>query len=113
MTPVHAGLITEDEVKKLKESPKTITLVETLEGRKIPTPPLTLRSGYLATYTIQDARPFGRRIELLSVFRDPVPDPADAEHIAKAILGTGFKLFGLITNAYRFYKIIESKGDNA
>lgn len=108
MKPVHAGLITEDEIKTLKESPKTITLVDTLEGRKIPTPPLNLRSGYLVTYTIQDARPLGRRIELLSVYRDkPVPDPADSEHIAKAILGTEFKRFGLITNAYRFYKIIE------
>ncbi len=102
-------LITEDEIENLKKDPVTVTIADLLNEQIRSILPLKLRSGYQVIYSVQDVRPDGRRFELLSVYRKaPVPDPADSEHIAKAVLGPGYKQLGLITGAYRFYKIIDS-----
>lgn len=86
-------LITEAEIKTLRENAKTITLEDALRGPRVKVTPQILASGYKVSLTMNDPGT-GRIIEHVSIY-DPAgrTDPADAERIAKAVLGEGYILF--------------------
>lgn len=90
-------LITAEEIVELSARTKRITMKEalrqTMEGGAVPVKPLELKSGYLASYTIIDNLP-NSQLEVFSVgARGKQVDPADAERLAKAILGE-YQLLG-------------------
>ena len=83
-------LITPEEIVALRNRAKTITmqlaLRATMEGTGVVVTPMELGSGYCVSYTIIDNSP--NQLELFSVgARDKSADPADAAHLAKAVLG--------------------------
>ncbi len=83
-------LITAEEIIELRARAKRVTmkeaLRESLEGRAT-VAPMNLKSGYWVSYTIIDNLP-NSQIEVLSVgARNKAVDPADAERLAKAVLG--------------------------
>ncbi len=84
-------LITLDEIVKLRGSARRVTMKEalrqTMEGEIVKVTPTELKSGYFASYTIIDNLPHPQ-IEVFSVgARGKAVDPADAERLAKAVLG--------------------------
>ncbi len=101
-------LITEAEIETLRANAKTITLEDALRGRRVEVKPLILASGYEAIMTMNDAGT-GRVIEHVSVYdRSGRTDPADAERIARAVLGEGYRVWGdgkLLKENKHFIKI--------
>lgn len=84
------GLITSKEIEQLRARAKRITmqdaLRETMEGNAF-VKPINLSSGYYVSYTIIDNSP-QPQIEVFSVgARGKTVDPADAERLARAVLG--------------------------
>ena len=87
-------LITEDEIKIVRANAKTITLEEALRGPRIEVKPLIIASGYKVSMTMNDSGT-NRIIEHVSVYNSSGrTDPADAEIIAKAVLGEGYMVWG-------------------
>ena len=84
------NLITPEEIKTLRAGAKTITpemVMEYMAERKvIPVNPIILKSGYYISMTIDMLK--GRAVEHISISKiSETTDPADAEIIAKAVIG--------------------------
>ncbi len=98
-------LITEAEIKTLRANAKTVR-----GGDIVYVKPLELASGYRVSMTNDDAGT-GRTFEHVSVYNPSGrTDPADAERIARAVLGEGYSLFGggvILTENKHFIKIKE------
>lgn len=108
------NLITPEEIKTLRAGAKTITpemvMEAVAEGKIIPIVPIKLNIGYLASMTIDKLD--GRTAEHLSISRqEGRTDPADAEIIAKSVIGEGWIMKGsaLNRNVIHFIKIVEDK----
>lgn len=103
-------LITPDEIKILRDGAITITLdgiIDAAEQNKlISVEPIKLKSGYLVSMTFNKL--LGRTAEHVSVSKNGGTDPADAEIIAKAIIGDGCTVRkGLFNkNIIHFIKIL-------
>jgi hypothetical protein len=83
-------LITSQEIKTLRAGAKTISIAMVIEavekGEIIPVTPLKLRSGYRVGMTFDEMD--GMVFEHISVSsQEGQTDPADAEIIAKAVIG--------------------------
>lgn len=92
-------LITADEVEALRARAKTITMKEglhlTMQDGFVPVIPMNLKSGYCVSLTMIDPSTGRDPIEVFSVGAcKSQPDPADAEHLAKAVLGEGCVFLG-------------------
>ena len=84
-------LISGEEIKALKANACTITLQDAMEMRIKIIIPMDLKSGYGASYSLVESSGGKAPIEILSVgSRNGVPDPADSERIALAVLGEGY-----------------------
>ena len=102
------NLITEAEIKTVRANAKTISFKDALKGSRIEVKPLIIASGYKVSMSM-DAAGTGRVIEHVSVY-DPSgrTDPADAERIAAAVLGEGYRVWGdgeLLRENKHFIKI--------
>jgi hypothetical protein len=87
---MSSDLITLEEIKTLRAGAITITLKMVMdyvvERKVIPVIPIILKSGYCVSMTIDMLR--GRAVEHISISRmGEITDPADAEIIAKAVVG--------------------------
>ncbi|MGB8217349.1 MAG: hypothetical protein WCE94_08610 [Candidatus Methanoperedens sp.] len=106
-------LITPDEIKTLRSSAKVITLemvdlfLQDSPVQILPEP-IHLKSGYMVQMSKDTVA--NMVVEHISIYRqDGKTDPADAEHIANAILGEGRSSMPsmLDTNALHFLKLIK------
>lgn len=104
-------LITPEEIKTLRDGAKTITyqtLIDALaKGKVVPVVPLKLKSGYQISMTLDKIPPF--TAEHISVYNpDGRTDPADAEIIARAVIGECTAREGMINiNNIHFIKILD------
>ena len=94
-------LITQEEIDHVKANAVTIDQIAFLNGGK-PFPPIIkpyyIKSGYGISYSV-DILPDFPPINHLSVgHNNGNPDPADAEQIAKRILGSTYIVFGTLYN---------------
>lgn len=98
-------LITAEEIKTLRTTAQARTLKITCmqdivnlvtSGKLAVVIPMPLKSGYCASFSVMEADK-GGKIELLSVGSSGAPDAADAESIARAVLGTDYKYLGNFT----------------
>ncbi len=97
----QSALITGEEIKALRARAKKITtkdaLRASLEGRFVLVIPMDLKSGYCVSYTIIENPP-SSQLEVFSVGANGKPvDPADAELLAKAVLGEYHVLGNLLS----------------
>ncbi len=108
-----SDLITPEEIKMLRAGAKTITpemMMEAVLNRKlIPVIPIKLHSGYLISMTIDKS--ISKIFEQVSVSRSGgYTDPADAEIIAKAVIGECEMMGSVLNkNVIHFIKIVEEK----
>lgn len=108
-------MLTEAEIKKIKEGVVIITLEDVLRtvasGRIKVIKPTLLDNGYKVSYSIDKPR------EILDVHHISVSnskgitDPAEAECIARDILDEGYKAVGSMNlkNVLHFMKFVEKK----
>lgn len=89
-------LISGEEIAAVRARAKTITMQDalraTMEGNVVLITPMPLTSGFCVTFSIIESGP-QNLLELCSIGLSgsrKLPDPADAEHIAAAILGKGY-----------------------
>lgn len=98
-------LITDDEIKKIKSNPVTLSLT-----RLIPVIPLNLESGYRVSYSI-DILPSGKRYEHVAISKSDITsiDAAEQDCIAKRILGENYELLNIFfcKNVTHYRKPIE------
>jgi len=106
------NLITPEEIETLRAGAKTITLERMMEaiaeGKVVPVVPLHLKSGYMVSMTFDKLD--GRTAERLSVSKqEGRTDPADAENIAKTVIGDMYIMMGSAfnRNVIHFIKIVE------
>lgn len=88
-------LIFGQEIKALRARAKTVTMKEglrlTMQGMFVPVIPMEIKSGYGVSLTIIENIPDKNPIEIFSVGKvRGMPDPADSESIATAVLGKGY-----------------------
>lgn len=107
-------LINEDEVKCIRDSAVILNLHNVIFGDTIPVPKfIVLLSGYGVGMSV-DEYPTGEKVEHLSVsnYRG-MTDPADAEIIARAVFGSGYKVLGVIfsENTLHFMKPLDKKAE--
>lgn len=108
-------LLTEDEIKKIKEGAVIITLQDVLTtlstGRIKIIKPALLRCGYKVGYSIERIRPDldGHHISVSN--SKGVTDPAEAECIANDFLGDGYKSIGSMNlkNVLHFMKFVKKE----
>lgn len=85
----QSTLITEDEIKALMTRAKRTTMQDalraTMESGFVLVIPMDLKSGYCVSYTIIENPPGQLEIFSVGAHGEPV-DPADAAHLAKAVL---------------------------
>lgn len=93
-------LITAGEIKTLRTNAQErifkVTSIQDIiqtTPEKVIVIPTPLKSAYCASLSMIEADK-GKKIEILSVGSSGVPDAADAESIAKAVLGTDYKYLG-------------------
>ena len=108
-------MLTESEIKKIKEKAITITLKDVFAKKVKPVNPTTVSNGYRVSMSIEALRDY-LDVHHVSVMNPKgVTDPAEAEHIAKDILGEGYKFMApgeLVPNNLHFIKMVikEVKG---
>ena len=102
-------MLTEDEIKTIKGNAVTIIVTEVLEGKVKPVPRTTISNGYTVGMSITLLRE-SLEIRHISVLNpEGVTDPAEAEHIAKDILGEGYQFITqgeLVPNNLHFMKVV-------
>ncbi len=107
------NLITPEEIKTLRAGAITITpemvMEYVVERKVISVKPIILKSGYCISMTIDMLE--GRAVEHISASRmGEITDPADAEIIAKAVIGEcTIKGSMFHENVIHFIKIVEEK----
>lgn len=105
-------MLTQDEIKKVRDSAKIITFEDAQEGKIKIVEPVPLSNGYQAGMTVNVLIPPNPPVEHLSVSNtDGITDPAEAEHIALEILGKGYLSLGPINlkNVLHFVKPLEKE----
>lgn len=83
-------LISGDEIKALRAKAAIFTHQDAMEMRFYLIKPMYLKSKYCVSLTIMQPPECKGQIEILSIGRSGKPDPADAETIATAVLGSGY-----------------------
>lgn len=88
-------LISGDEIIALRTRAKTITMKVglrlTMQDGFVPVVPMNIKSGYCVSLTIIENPPDRNPIDILSVGSvRGIPDPAESESIAMAVLGKGY-----------------------
>lgn len=106
-------MLTEDEIKKIKDCATILTpedIIQTIAAGKIKViEPTRLDNGYTVGYSITYMRT-NLDIHHISVSNSKgTTDPAEAEHIARDILGKGYKSIGPMNlkNVLHFRKLVE------
>jgi hypothetical protein len=105
------NLITSEEIKTLRAGATIITpemvMDYVVERKVIPIIPIILKSGYCVSMTIDMLK--GRAVEHISISRvGEITDPADAEIIAKAVIGEcAVKGSMFNKNVIHFLKIVK------
>ena len=108
-------MLTEPELKKITENTVIITLKDALEMKIKPVKPTTVSNGYRVSMSIEKLRDY-LDVHHVSVMNSKgVTDPAEAEHIAREILGEGYRFMAygeLVPNNLHFIKMVikEVKG---
>lgn len=106
-------MLTEDEIKKIKEKAVTITLKDVFAKKVKPVNPTTVSNGYKVSMSIDVLRDY-LDVHHVSVMNpNGVTDPAEAEHIAKDILGEGYQFMApgeLVPNNLHFMKVVIKEG---
>ncbi len=110
-------MLTEAEIKNIKEGAVTITLqdaLQTLSTEKIKIiKPTLLNNGYKVGYSIELLQP-GLDVHHISVSNSKgVTDPAEAECIARDFLGDGYELIGSLNlkNVLHFIKFVKKEAE--
>ena len=102
-------MLTEDEIKKIKGNAVTVTVKDVFKGKAKPVLPVTISNGYKVSMSIDVLREY-LEIHHVSVMNPKgVTDPAEAEHIAKDILGEGYQFImhgELVPNNLHFMKMV-------
>lgn len=111
---IGENLLTESEIKKIKESVITITYEDVLQflntGKIRIINPTYLNNGYQVGYSIETMKNFD--VHHISVCNSKgITDPADAECIARDFLGEGYKVIGSVhfKNVLHFTKFVKRK----
>ena len=109
-------MLTEEEIKKIKDGVVIITVDDAIKimttGKIKVIKPALLNNGYMVGYSIEKLRS-SLHIHHISVSNSKgKTDPADAEYIARDILGKEYQSMGPMNlkNVFHFTKII-SGGD--
>lgn len=106
-------MLTEDEIKKIKEKAITITLNDVFARKVKPVNPTTVSNGYKVSMSIDVLRDY-LDVHHVSVMNPKgVTDPAEAEHIAKEILGEEYRFMAygeLVPNNLHFMKVVIKEG---
>jgi len=106
-------MLTEAELKKIKENTVIITLKDALEMKIKPINPTTVSNGYRVSMSIEVLRDY-LEVHHVSVMNPKgVTDPAEAEHIAKEILGEGYQCIApgeIVPNNLHFMKVVIKEG---
>lgn len=106
-------MLTEPELKKIKENTVIITLKDALNLKIKPINPTTVSNGYKVSMSIEALRDY-LEVHHVSVMNPKgVTDPAEAEHIAKEILGEGYEFIAhgeLVPNNLHFMKVVIKEG---
>ena len=88
-------LITQDEIKRLKNNPRQLSWKDVVPGKglAIPITSIELKSGYLVSYTIDTIsdKPNEKLKHVMVGSEKFEPDPADMDEIARLILGDCFR----------------------
>jgi len=102
-------MLTEDEIKSIKGNAVTIIVTEVLKGKVKPVPHTTISNGYRVSMSVTALREY-LEIHHVSVMNPKgATDPAEAEHIAKDILGEGYQFITqgeLVPNNLHFMKAV-------
>ena len=100
-------VLTEDEIKKIKDRKIIITLKDALGMKVKPTKPTVVSNGYKVSMSIDVLKDY-LEVHHVSVYNPKGrTDPAEAEHIARDILGEGYQYLGgreLRSNNLHFIK---------
>lgn len=106
-------MLTEPEIKKIKEKAITITLNDVFARKVKPVNPTIVSNGYRVSMSIEALRDY-LDVHHVSVLNPKgVTDPAEAEHIAKDILGEGYQFITqgeLVPNNLHFMKVVIKEG---
>ena len=106
-------MLTEPELKKIKENTVIITLKDALNLKIKPINPTTVSNGYKVSMSIEVLRDY-LEVHHVSVMNPKgVTDPAEAEHIAKEILGEEYRFMApgeLVPNNLHFMKVVIKEG---
>ncbi len=102
-------MLTEDEIKKIKGNAVTIIMNDVLKDKAKSVPYTTISNGYMVSMSIDVLRTY-LEIHHVSVMNPKgATDPAEAEHIAKDILGEGYQFVmhgELVHNNLHFMKMV-------
>lgn len=102
-------MLTEEEIKKIKGNAVTIIVKDVLKGKGKPVPFTTVSNGYRVSMSITVLREY-LEVHHVSVMNPKgVTDYAEAEHIAKDILGEGYQFVmhgELVPNNLHFVKLV-------
>ena len=105
--PRGMPVLTEDEIKKIKDRKIIITLKDALRMKVKPTKPTVVSNGYKVSMSI-DVMSDDLEVHHVSIYNPKGrTDPAEAEHIARDILGEGYRYIGggeLESNNLHFMK---------
>lgn len=109
-------MLTEDEIKKIKDGAVTISLQDALQlskGNIKIIKPTLLNNGYKVGYSIEMLRPDLGNHHISVSNSNGVTDPAEAECIARDFLGEGYKLIGSMNlkNVLHFMKFVKKEGN--
>jgi hypothetical protein len=106
-------MLTEDEIKRIKDSAMILVpddIVRTVAAGKIKViEPTSLGNGYTVGYSITHMRT-NLDVHHVSISNSKgITDPADAEYMARDILGKGYKSVGSMNlkNVLHFMKFVE------
>lgn len=110
-------MLTENEIKVIKENALVLTVKDTLEMKVKPVKPTVVSNGYVVSMSVEVLRPY-LQVHHVSVMNPKGrTDPAEAEHIARDVLGDECRFIThgeLEPNNLHFMKFIikEAKGRN-
>ena len=102
-------MLTEDEIKNIKGNAVTIIMKDAIKGKAKPVPFTTISNGYRVSMSITALREYIEVHHVSIMNPKGATDPAEAEHIAKDILGEGYQFVmhgELVHNNLHFMKMV-------
>lgn len=105
-------MLTEDEIKNIKGNAVTIIMNDVLNGKAKPIPFTTVSNGYTVSMSITVLREYIEVHHVSVMNPNGATDPAEAEHIAKDILGEGYQFVmhgELVPNNLHFMELVTTE----